>query len=414
MMTSAAQESRSSLPYRLTLALGVLLVIAGIPFLVDFILHPLQVDADYGLVTVRVAGIISCLITVTIGFLCVRRVPGNIIGPLLVIFGASQSFSSVRNTVSPDLIVFAQLVGPPFFWTTYPLLLTAFPTGRPHFRRLGTWSNYAWILIQTVLAAGYILGIGTFTYIAPDSIKVVVANPYIRPWGEVILGFAGLAFALFASPYTILIFVSQILRYRAAGQDVRQQIKWFLLGISLWIGPLIITSLIPSLPEWLSNTTSAYYIVGASLFPPAAIGIGILRYRLYDIDIIIRRTLIYSVLTAILALIYFGGIVLAQGLLRAVTGGNSDAAIVISTLVIAALFTPLRRRIQDMIDRRFYRRKYDAERTLAAFNATMRDEVDLDKLQAALVNVVQETMQPTQVSLWLKDPSPFVKKEQGS
>ena len=138
------------------------------------------------------------------------------------------------------------------------------------------------------------------------------------------------------------------------------------------------------------------------LFPVIAVGNAILRHRLYDIDIIIRRTLVYLVLTAILAIIYFGGVVVAQAGLRPLIGENSDAEIVISTLVIAALFTPLRGQVQNIMDRRFYRRKYDAEKTLAAFNAMMRDEVDLDKLQAALVNVVQETMQPKVIGLWVK------------
>ncbi len=142
-----------------------------------------------------------------------------------------------------------------------------------------------------------------------------------------------------------------------------------------------------------------------------AVGIAVLRYRLYDIDILINRTLVYGSLTLMLALVYFGGVVGLQAALRVSTGQESTLAVVASTLAIAALFNPLRRRVQGFVDRRFYRRKYDAAKTLTAFNARLRDETELDELSGAVVGVVRETMQPAHVSLWLRPDTALNKDE---
>jgi hypothetical protein len=185
----------------------------------------------------------------------------------------------------------------------------------------------------------------------------------------------------------------------------RQQIKWL-----LYVGPIFFVASglhIGSYYFWLAEGSwglwaSYLLVIVGGLSGPIAIGVAILRYRLYEIDLLINRTLVYGTLTATLIVLYFGGIVVLQSVFVILTGQRSTLAVVASTLLIAALVTPLRRRIQSFIDRRFYRRKYDARKTLEAFSAQLRDETDLDALSDDLVGVVRETMQPAHVSLWLR------------
>jgi len=207
--------------------------------------------------------------------------------------------------------------------------------------------------------------------------------------------------------------VAQVFRYRRISTPVqRQQTKWVIFGIAITFGGFltvigVFNSLFPLFLPLTSPHTLLLDLISRAilsfvlLFFPISVAIAILRSRLWEIDTLINRTLVYSILTVLLASAYVGSILLLQFLLRGFTGGNS-LAIVGSTLVIAALFQPLRRRIQNIIDHRFYRRKYDAAKTLEAFSATLRHEVDLTELREHLVAVVQETMQPSHVSLWLR------------
>jgi hypothetical protein len=194
--------------------------------------------------------------------------------------------------------------------------------------------------------------------------------------------------------------VSLIIRLRRAGSEQRQQIKWLAYGGAVVVGTICVSGLISLWSAEVSIAIISMALLGLPVFT----GIAILRYRLYDIDFIINRTLVYGSLTSVLALVYFWGVTATQALLRTITSQEElpQLAVVASTLVIAALFNPSRRRIQSFIDRRFYRSKYDARKTLQAFSATLRKETDLNALSDNLVSVVRQTMAPAHVSLWLR------------
>ncbi len=196
----------------------------------------------------------------------------------------------------------------------------------------------------------------------------------------------------------VAVILSLILRFYFSRGEERLQLKWFTYATTVGIStPLLLSSLAPAAFEVLGRLL---WTLGFLSIPVSA-GVAILKYRLYDIDRIINRTLVYAPLTAMLVALYVGGVVGLQYAFRALTGSGSQLAIVASTLLIAALFNPMRRRVQNFIDHLFYRRQYDAAKTLEAFSAKLRDETDLEQLNADLLSTVRETMQPEHVSLWL-------------
>jgi hypothetical protein len=280
--------------------------------------------------------------------------------------------------------------------STFQFLL--FPDGRLPSRR---WRWFAWLSLLLIIV-GMI-----WQAFAPGLVQGGDAGDIYNP-----LGVEGLPNV--EKPIQTLLFVLMLISaaslfvrlVRASGVE-RQQLKWFTYVSVLSAGSVILTYTISEAigSVWL-RWAGEVMIVVALLGTPIAMGIAILRYRLYEIDLIINRTLVYTALTVLLVAVYVGSVVLLQGLLRALAGQESQLAIVASTLAIAALFNPLRRRVQAFVDRRFYRSKYNARKTLETFSAKLRDETDLDALNAELVGVVRETMQPAHVSLWLRPDTP--------
>src|SRR5215211_314195 len=278
----------------------------------------------------------------------------------------------------------------------YPPML--FPDGRLLSRRWLTVAIFAGIAPITVVV------LGALRETLPVNTGYKIDNPIgIEGLGSVeslpVFGvLTGLFFVGFAG-----VVASVVVRFRRSRGVERQQMKWFTSAIVALVGGSVLASVVSDATglQWLEDAGFWLSIAGiASL--PVAVGIAILRYRLYEIDIIINRTLVYGPLTAILVLIYLGGVVSLQSALRTLTGQESQVAIVASTLAIATLFNPLRRRVQAFVDQYFYRRKYDARKTLEAFSVRLRDETNLKALSDDLVGVVRETMQPAHVSMWLR------------
>jgi hypothetical protein len=354
------------------------------------------------------------VVDVTVGAIVASRRPENPVGWLLLLSGLAISM----NHFSAQYAIYALLAQPgslpagqalawiaswllPIYAGLQVFYLLLFPTGRLPSRR---WRPLAWLTVAYILVGVILSAFSSGAYLGS-------LGPIRNPLG--IEGFTNVYKALLYTVSPLLygaVALSLLMRLRRAVGVERQQIKWFAyaaaifaLGIVLIVIPLAIDT--PPWYEWVG--TAIFTAAGTAI--PVAIGIAILRYRLYKIDTLINRTLVYGVLTATLVLVYFGSVAATQAIFRALTGQEEQPqlAVVVSTLVIAALFNPLRRRIQGFIDRRFYRRKYDAAKTLEAFSAKLRDETDLDALSDDLVGVVRETMQPAHVSLWLRPDTPL-------
>jgi hypothetical protein len=346
----------------------------------------------------------------SVGAIVASRRPENPVGWLLCLWALGESLShfSAQYAIYALLTRPASLpAGEAFAWVSSWLVffviglsvlsILLFPTGRLPSRR---WRWVTWLTVAFVLVGAVS---GTFS-----SGPVEGLGPIRNPLG--LEGFSDVSDSILLTMVALVLVVaaalSVFMRLRRAKGIERQQIKWFAYATAAVVMGLVLAEIIPDVievPLWFVRIGNAIFLL---LIPaiPISMGIAILRFRLYEIDTLINRTLVYGSLTAVLVAVYFGGVTATQALLRTLTGDQElpQLVIVASTLVIAALFNPLRRRIQSFIDRRFYRRKYDAAKTLEGFSIKLRDDTDLEALRGELVGVVRETMQPAHVSLWLR------------
>jgi hypothetical protein len=284
---------------------------------------------------------------------------------------------------------FANWFWVPMVYAIFVLLPLLFPTGRPLTRH---WRAVVW----AAGAGGAALFVGTAFDPGPFSGFDWVENPLGVPGLPAAIGWFGMAVW---GAGTIAAIVSVVLRFRRSRGAERQQLKWLTAAVPLLVVAAALSGL---LEESLGEDATWAIFAGGILGVDVAIALAVMRYRLYDIDVVINRALVYGTLTATLAGSYLGGVLLLQ----AVLSPSSDLAVAGSTLAVAALVRPARARIQEQVDRRFYRRKYDVRNTLEAFAGRLRDEVDLDTLNAELTTVVAGTMHPAHVSLWLRKARP--------
>ena len=346
----------------------------------------------------------SLAVAIVVGGFVAARLPRNPYGWLLLAFGignggihsAAVEYIHVSDRIAPlpltPLAFYLAAFGFSLWLAAVPLLFLLFPNGRLPSRR------WRWLAVVVVFC---FLVLASLMWLSPSAVLVAVPSPFhdaaaLNGWADTLTSAATFSILL-----AILLSALSVLArgLRARGQE-RQQFKWLgLASVVMVLAFFFNTELVPLLPGLLDALLEAAAFAGV----PLAVGIAVLRYRLWDIDILIRKTVLYGLLSSLLAVVFYALVVVLQAVFARVTDSDSPAAVILSTLAIAALFTPLRRAIQSIIDRRFYRRKYDAEKVLAGFAATVRDETDLDALTAELVRVIQETMQPEFVGVWVRD-----------
>jgi hypothetical protein len=367
--------------------------------------------------------LVGVVASALVGAVVASRRPRNPIGWFFVL--SSSSFAIADATlryaayglvIAPSSLPLAHAMAWPSGWLWVPgvvLVLVFVPLYFPNGHLLSPrWRPVLWLAIFVSMALAVLWAFapgatsGVRGVINPLGIEAL--RPVAGPRADEVTGVLLLS-AFLAS------LVSLVVRFWRSQGEERQQMKWITYATGA-IFTMILLAILLDVVFLLTLGAAASSALAKVADPltgamfagiPVAVGIAVLKYRLYDIDVIINRTLVYGALTATLVALYFGGVTTTQAIFRALTGQQQQAqlAIVVSTLVIAALFNPLRRRIQGFIDRRFYRRKYDAAKTLEAFSAKLRDETDLDALNAELVGVVRETLQPAHVSLWLRPPA---------
>jgi hypothetical protein len=350
---------------------------------------------------------IAALSYTPVGALIASRRPANPVGWLMCLLGLAFSIGHFSSqyaiydlSAQPDSLPAGEAMAWISSWILPPIIglqvfsFLLFPTGRLPSRR---WRWLAWMTVACVVVG---VASSAFSFGANAGL-----GPVQNPLGiEGLSSIYNVVLSFMSTILYVAVASSLLVRLRRARGVERQQIKWFVFGAVATIGGITLAYVIPNsleAPPWFERTGFAVLIATTAAIP-VSIGIAILRYRLYDIDRIINRTLVYGSLTAALVALYFGVIIVLQRVFVLFMGQQSTLAVVASTLLIAALFTPLRRRIQAFIDRSFYRRKYDATKTLRVFSTKLRDETDLEALSDDLVVAVRETMQPAHVTLWLR------------
>jgi hypothetical protein len=358
----------------------------------------------------------------TVGAVIASRRTGNPIGWLFCASGLLFGVQAFAGEYAFYALVVARSPLPAgvFSWwlatwvwvaTTQLLLFLflLFPDGRLPSPR---WRIVAWLI-----ACGILLDVASFALVPGPLLDsgthglAPMQNPFGFGSAVRFLDWVGIVSNPLLAVLVLAPIVALFLRFRRSTGEERQQIKWVIYAVAMLTVAITVVSIWPALDGSIIGTI---LFLAGFLAIPTSVGIAILKYRLYDIDIIINQTLVYGSVTATLVALYLGGVVALQQLFVLLTGEKSTLAVVASTLLIAALFNPLRRRVQALVDRRFYRRKYDAAKTLAAFNSRLREETDLDSLSDEVLGVVRETVQPAHATLWLSPHGTNAKEDVSS